>query len=297
MKSGDINMNKITTVEQLHKELMNIGLVETTFEEFSKYYSIDGDIDPIWKLKYRIYQKDSFFCIIFIKKNQIYSFKVYGGYSPEFFEYLVWEMVEWHDDMLKEDEDTKKDPFRYRPVTSENGKLCISDTEHTLTQAAENITKGQDYWSYYDYTAKTLTVTASDGCIGSEAHDSDEFYYHYHLTNRLGGCSFYGKVYYKGNCKEITTMEKLHEELIKIDLVETTFEEFSKYYSIQGDKDPRWKLKFKIYQKDSFFCVIFMKNDQLHSSSSYGGYSPEFFEYLVCEMVEWHDDRKDDVEY
>ena len=214
-------MYRITTMEELHEELIKIGLIETTFEELSKCekYSVKNDKDPRWKLKFRIYRKGSFFCVIFMKNDRLklkfriyrkgsffcvifmkndrlHGFNTYGGYFPDDTEYLICKTVKWYDDSVKQNErKTKEESFRYSPVMSENGKLCISDTEHTLTQAAENITKGQDYWSYYDYTAKTLTVTASDGCIGSEAHDSDEFYYHYHLTNRLGGCSFYGKPY------------------------------------------------------------------------------------------------------
>ena len=295
-------MYRITTMEELHEELIKIGLIETTFEELSKCekYSVKNDKDPRWKLKFRIYRKGSFFCVIFMKNDRLHGFNTYGGYFPDDTEYLICKTVKWYDDSVKQNErKTKEESFRYSPVMSENGKLCISDTKHTLTQAAENIIKGQDYWSYYDYMAMTLAVTASGSCIGSEAHDSKEFYYHYHLNNRAGGRSFYGNSYYKENCKEITTMEKLHKELIKIGLIETTFEELSKCekYSVKSDKDPRWKLKFRIYRKGSFFCVIFMKNDRLHSFNTYGGYFPNDTEYLICHCVEWHNDRKDDVEY
>lgn len=97
---------KITTIEQLEKEFLAIGLKESSMEEFQEYkdYSLDGDKDPRMKYLYKIYQKGCYFCFIFVKKeNEIYSSRGFGGFHPD----GVWDVlkrVEWHDEDMGDEE-------------------------------------------------------------------------------------------------------------------------------------------------------------------------------------------------
>lgn len=90
-------------------------------------------------------------------------------------------------------EKTRKNPAYYYPATRKSGKLLISSAPQGLILASKNITKGTDYWSPYDYTAKKLAITACGGYVGPEVDkEKDGYYYHYHLLHRYGGHSFYG---------------------------------------------------------------------------------------------------------
>lgn len=92
-----------------------------------------------------------------------------------------------------EAEKTKKNPCYYYPATRKSGKLLISNAPQGLILASKNIVVGQDYWSPYDYTAKNLVVYASGGYVGPEIDSkSSGKYWHYHLSRRVGGHSFYG---------------------------------------------------------------------------------------------------------
>lgn len=87
----------------------------------------------------------------------------------------------------------KNNPRVYYPAVRKGNGLFIVSSPYTLIAAAKEITKGVDFWSPYDYTAKTLAISASGGYIGPEVDkNSSGYYYHYHLYNRVGGHSFFG---------------------------------------------------------------------------------------------------------
>lgn len=95
----DARKKRISNPDELHDKLLNLGLKESTFEEFQKYdqYSLDGDKDPRWKLKYRIYNQDDIFIVIFEREELIYSSKIFGYPLSSKIGYLLGK-VNWADD-------------------------------------------------------------------------------------------------------------------------------------------------------------------------------------------------------
>lgn len=92
-----------------------------------------------------------------------------------------------------EKEKTKKNPQYYYPATRKDGKLLIAASPLGLIQASKNIVVGADFWTPEQYMAKELAVTASGGYVGPEVDSKKNgYYYHYHLTGRKGGHSFFG---------------------------------------------------------------------------------------------------------
>ena len=90
-------------------------------------------------------------------------------------------------------QETYKNPKIYYPATRQSGKLLISANPIGLITASKAIITGSDFWSPFDYTAKTLAIRASGSFVGPEVDSKKPgHYYHFHLKSRIGGHSFYG---------------------------------------------------------------------------------------------------------
>lgn len=96
----------------------------------------------------------------------------------------------------------------------------------------------------------------------------------------------------------ICSIDMLSEKLLEIGLREITYNDFrdNKNYYCENDTDPRWKLDYKVYQVDSFITVIFIKNNLIIDSKSYGGWFPNGFNEIM-ELVEWHDGDYENDKY
>ncbi len=94
--------------------------------------------------------------------------------------------------------------------------------------------------------------------------------------------------------KKIIDPNELHDEFIKIGFKETTYNELLewKQYGIECDKDPRWKMKFRIYKSNDLFWVIFEKDGHIYSSKGFGWPQPNVVDKLL-NKVQWSDNDYD----
>ena len=113
--------------------------------------------------------------------------------------YTVYKVAEITKEKIEERERTavkqknKSNPKVYYPAARMHGKLFIAANPVGLIAASKAIVVGTDFWSPLNYTAKNLALAASGGYIGPEIDSKKAgYYYHYHLSGRVGGHSFFG---------------------------------------------------------------------------------------------------------
>jgi hypothetical protein len=96
------------------------------------------------------------------------------------------------------------------------------------------------------------------------------------------------------NVIKITDPEILCDEFIKIGFKETTYEELKswKEYGIEYDRDPRWKIKMRIYQLGDLFWAIFERDNCIYSCKGFGWPQPKNVQILL-DSVLWRDDDYD----
>ena len=86
----------------------------------------------------------------------------------------------------------------------------------------------------------------------------------------------------------------LHDEFIKIGFKETTYDELKnwKEYGVECDRDPRWKMKFRVYQLNDLFWTIFERDGFIYSCKGFGW--PQLKEVnKLLDNVQWRDDDYD----
>lgn len=93
---------------------------------------------------------------------------------------------------------------------------------------------------------------------------------------------------------KIVDPQVLEGEFVRLGFKEVTYDELKKWeqYGIECDKDPRWKMKYRIYQLGELFWVIFERNGYIYSSKGFGCPQPEEVVELL-NNIQWRDDDYD----
>lgn len=92
----------------------------------------------------------------------------------------------------------------------------------------------------------------------------------------------------------ISDPQILHDKLLKLGFKETTYDELMGWeqYGIKYDKDPRWEMKFRVYQLGDLFWVIFEKDGLIYSCKGFGWPQPKEVDDLLNNVL-WRDSDYD----